>query len=354
MTSTSTYCWFCDFHCCLCDSWFLSSFLFCSLYIYDGPRQFRSCIARVLIESCGSRFSNYFLEPGKRFSNSENWQQKPDNRPAKCRAVKSPPVMTHLLSVLDCLCVNSRAAVCIPECTAISLQRTTAPPRLPGNSATTPPRGNPATWLSVGATAARWSPPPTCGRHSCWQGLRIRQWVTDPGRTGCHCSASIITTVQTETQTSPRICALSTRNEISWELTSLCTAYLSYTVMKNKLQNNTKIIKLCRYCLWQTIAICKQTYNKNKTYCSSLRVVINIVLLLWWIHNIMEERRASSLPKRALIIPKGPFLETQINLENYSRKASFMHTPTPSFFRWTSDDWQTFISLPPLVPSNPA
>jgi len=49
---------------------------------------------------------------------------------------------------------------------------------------------------------------------------RRQWWGLDPRRTRCHCLAGLITTVQIETRTSPRTCALSPRNEISWELTS--------------------------------------------------------------------------------------------------------------------------------------
>jgi len=70
---------------------------------------------------------------------------------------------------------------------------------LPGNLAAPPPRQSSClaqrrSYRSqVVAAADLWPPPSICGRRSSWQGLRICQWVTDPGRTGCHKSAAATT-----------------------------------------------------------------------------------------------------------------------------------------------------------------
>jgi len=75
---------------------------------------------------------------------------------------------------------------------------------------------DPAAQLGAGAAAAG-----VVARRRRLRGLQIRWRSTDPRRTRWRCLASVITTVQMETRTSPGICASSPRNEISRELTSL-------------------------------------------------------------------------------------------------------------------------------------
>jgi len=70
--------------------------------------------SRDVIEYRGSRFSNYFLELETIFSKSENWERKPDDRPAERLKVYLSQHACYRL--LDRLCIISRSAVCIPEC----------------------------------------------------------------------------------------------------------------------------------------------------------------------------------------------------------------------------------------------
>ena len=61
-------------------------------------------LTRVVVESHGSQFSNYFLEPGETiFSNSEN---RSESQTIDLRAVESPPVTTRLLSIDRSLICN--------------------------------------------------------------------------------------------------------------------------------------------------------------------------------------------------------------------------------------------------------
>jgi len=80
-----------------------------------------------------------------------------------------------------------------------------------------------------------WSTSTSCSRRALppsVAGLWIsQQRATNPRRTCSHYLASLITTVQTETRTSPGICALSPRNEISWQLTSLMRITAIFTAL---------------------------------------------------------------------------------------------------------------------------